>query len=122
MVVTDAAKHFCHQLSVAPNVPVYSNADEWTNWKKLSDPVMHIEVTRSCLALPSISFVHPLLDHRPGGCCCWTQLRKWADVLVIAPLSANTLGKIANGLSDNLLVLAAALLAFLSLLDCPVPK
>ncbi|MFA5358723.1 MAG: flavoprotein [Patescibacteria group bacterium] len=30
-------------------------------------------------------------------------LRDWADVLVIAPLSANTLGKIANGLADNLL-------------------
>lgn len=31
------------------------------------------------------------------------DLRKWADILLIAPLSANTLGKIANGLSDNLL-------------------
>lgn len=31
------------------------------------------------------------------------ELRKWADMLVIAPLSANTLGKIANGLCDNLL-------------------
>ncbi len=31
------------------------------------------------------------------------DLRKWAHVLVIAPLDANTLGKIANGLCDNLL-------------------
>lgn len=30
------------------------------------------------------------------------ELRKWADVLVIAPLSANTLAKIAGGLCDNL--------------------
>lgn len=30
------------------------------------------------------------------------ELRKWADVLVIAPLSANTLGKMANGICDNL--------------------
>jgi phosphopantothenoylcysteine decarboxylase len=30
------------------------------------------------------------------------ELRKWADVFVIAPLSANTLGKIANGMCDNL--------------------
>jgi hypothetical protein len=32
------------------------------------------------------------------------QLRKWADVFVIAPLDANTLAKLANGLCDNLLV------------------
>ncbi len=32
------------------------------------------------------------------------DLRKWADILLLAPLSANTLAKIANGLCDNLLV------------------
>lgn len=32
------------------------------------------------------------------------ELRRWADVLVIAPLDANTLGKIASGICDNLLV------------------
>lgn len=31
------------------------------------------------------------------------DLREWADVLVIAPLSANTLAKAANGICDNLL-------------------
>jgi phosphopantothenoylcysteine decarboxylase len=31
------------------------------------------------------------------------ELRKWADVLVIAPLDANTLAKLAVGLSDNCL-------------------
>lgn len=30
------------------------------------------------------------------------ELRKWADVLVVAPLSANTLAKFALGLCDNL--------------------
>lgn len=30
-------------------------------------------------------------------------LKDWADVLVVAPLTANTLAKIANGISDNLL-------------------
>jgi phosphopantothenoylcysteine decarboxylase len=32
---------------------------------------------------------------------------KWADVFVIAPLSANTLAKIANGICDNLLTCVA---------------
>lgn len=31
------------------------------------------------------------------------NLRKWAHILVIAPLSANTLAKIVHGFSDNLL-------------------
>jgi phosphopantothenoylcysteine decarboxylase/phosphopantothenate--cysteine ligase len=31
------------------------------------------------------------------------ELGEWADLLVIAPLSANTLGKLAYGLADNLL-------------------
>jgi phosphopantothenoylcysteine decarboxylase len=31
------------------------------------------------------------------------ELRERADILLIAPLSANTLAKLANGLSDNLL-------------------
>lgn len=33
----------------------------------------------------------------------YIELRTWADVLVVAPLSANTLAKFANGLCDNLL-------------------
>lgn len=32
------------------------------------------------------------------------QLKDWADVMLLAPLSANTMAKIANGLADNLLV------------------
>ncbi len=52
---------------------VFSDEHEWTAWKKKGDPVLHIE------------------------------LRKWAHVLLIAPLSANTLAKIANGICDNLL-------------------
>lgn len=53
--------------------PLLGDDDEWRQWKQVGDPVMHIE------------------------------LRRWADILVIAPLSANTLAKAAGGLCDNLL-------------------
>jgi phosphopantothenoylcysteine synthetase/decarboxylase len=43
-----------------------------------------------CMFLHSLSVLH-------------IELRKWADVLVVAPLSANTLAKVAGGLCDNLL-------------------
>lgn len=46
---------------------------EWHAWKQVGDPVMHIE------------------------------LRRWADCMVVAPLSANTLSKMAHGMCDNLL-------------------
>ncbi|CAI9734113.1 phosphopantothenoylcysteine decarboxylase isoform X1 [Octopus vulgaris] len=42
-------------------------------WNNIGDPILHIE------------------------------LRRWADIMVICPLDANTLAKIANGLCDNLL-------------------
>ena len=51
----------------------FADSDEWISWKKRKDPVLHIE------------------------------LRKVSDVLLIAPLSANTMAKFANGLADNLI-------------------
>ena len=52
---------------------IHFDEEEWEAWKKRGDPVLHIE------------------------------LRKWAHVLLITPLSANTLAKISNGICDNLL-------------------
>lgn len=76
VATTKAAYHFVtkQELLEAGALEAYSDEDEWTAWKVMGNPVVHIE------------------------------LRKWADVFVIAPLSANSLGKLANGLSDNLLV------------------
>ena len=54
-------------------VPIYRNRDEWPTKYESKSSVLHIE------------------------------LRNWADILIIAPLSANTLAKIANGITDNLL-------------------
>ncbi|KAI0152859.1 flavoprotein [Xylariaceae sp. FL1272] len=61
-------------LSDMPNVDaVYVDADEWKAPWLRGAGILHIE------------------------------LRRWADVLVIAPLSANTMAKIVGGFSDSLL-------------------
>ena len=55
---------------------VLSDQADWEEehaWTEKGDPVLHIE------------------------------LRKWADIILIAPLSAHSLAKIANGLCDTLL-------------------
>jgi len=38
-----------------------------------------------------------------GGAILHIELRRWAHLLVVAPLSANTMAKITNGIADNLL-------------------
>ncbi|KAG8639134.1 probable phosphopantothenoylcysteine decarboxylase [Manihot esculenta] len=72
-VATRASLHFIDRASLPKDVVLYTDEDEWSSWSKIGDSVLHIE------------------------------LRRWADIMVIAPLSANTLGKIAGGLCDNLL-------------------
>jgi len=80
VIQTSRVKHFL--WTALEGVPVYKDEDEW-RWKmpyggtvsiwEKGDRVLHID------------------------------LGEWADIFVIAPLTANTLGKMANGLCDNLL-------------------
>ncbi len=42
-----------------------------------------------------------------SGWIIHTELSKWADVFIIAPATANTIAKLANGLADNLLTTTA---------------
>jgi len=54
--------------------PLFRDADEWAGTRyRRDDPVLHI------------------------------AFRQWADLLIVAPLDANTLAKLALGLSDNFL-------------------
>ena len=39
-----------------------------------------------------------------GGGILHIELRRWADMLVVVPLSANTLAKMVGGIADNLLL------------------
>lgn len=73
IILTKASENFISRGEIPSHIRIWRDKDEWETWHGRSDPVIHIE------------------------------LRRWADILVIAPLSANTLGKIALGLCDNLL-------------------
>ncbi|KAJ1496065.1 flavoprotein [Baffinella frigidus] len=79
VVTTAKAAHFFspEALTAACHVEVLTDADEWAAWQGRGDPVQHIE------------------------------LRRWADLFIIAPISANTLAKLAGGLCDNLLTCVA---------------
>ena len=76
------------------------------NVQVVMTPAAHDFVTP--LTLSTVS-KHPVLTDlvKRDGDGTWNDhvsLARWADVLVIAPLSANTLGKMANGICDNLLL------------------
>ncbi|ROT42618.1 flavo protein [Sodiomyces alkalinus F11] len=63
----------------------------------------------SLAALPNVEGVHQDEDEwvesgARGAQILHINLRRWAHILVIAPLSANTLAKIVHGMSDNLLL------------------
>ncbi|KAL2268728.1 hypothetical protein VTJ83DRAFT_3574 [Remersonia thermophila] len=63
----------------------------------------------SLLRLPNVDAVYRDRDEwgpepwRRGASILHIELRRWADVLVVAPLSANTLAKVVGGMADNLL-------------------
>lgn len=57
------------------------------------------------LTLSTLSKNDVILDlFAEGSWSNHVMLGRWADLMVIAPLSCNTLGKMANGLCDNMLL------------------
>ncbi|KTW26715.1 hypothetical protein T552_02721 [Pneumocystis carinii B80] len=75
IVYTSSANQFFDLQEIKKyNIPTWTDGDEWELWKKYGDPILHI------------------------------QLRRWAHLLLLIPLSANSLSKIANGICDNLLL------------------
>lgn len=63
----------CGRAASHVRAHLWTNADEWTSFSRIGDPILHIE------------------------------LRRWADMVLIAPCSANTLAKIYGGMCDDLL-------------------
>ena len=71
---------------------VWTDADEWTVSSSPSLPIARY------LLVPfqgAFKIGEPILH---------IELRRWADIVLVAPCSANTLSKIAHGLCDNLAV------------------
>lgn len=73
IIATKSGMNFVRTLNGIDEMMIYQDDEDWNLWRSKGDKVLHIE------------------------------LRKWADGMIIAPLSANTLAKIANGICDNLL-------------------
>lgn len=78
VVATEPSLHFFEASALGPadpsGGPLYRDADEWPpGGYARGDPVLHI------------------------------AFRQWADLLIVAPLDANTLAKFSLGLSDNFL-------------------
>ena len=48
--------------------------------------------------------VSEFFDRRNGSWHSHVQLGLWADAMIIAPASASTIGKMANGVADNMLI------------------
>ena len=62
-------------------------------------------VTPLTLATLSEKHVHSVFaDDETGEWSNHVELGLWADIFIIAPATANTIGKMANGLCDNLLL------------------
>jgi phosphopantothenoylcysteine decarboxylase len=77
VITTRPALYFFDRGDLPPGV-LFTDDDEWPRLGseqvwQRSDPVLHIE------------------------------MRRWADLLLVAPLDANTLAKFASGISDNCL-------------------
>lgn len=66
------------------------------NATQMISPVVFRTLSRSCV------YVDTFAD-AAGGAVEHISLANWAQAAIIAPATANTIGKIANGIADNLL-------------------
>lgn len=64
----------------------------------------HEFITPQTLSVLSKNPVHTEFFNGKGEWNSHVELAEWADLLLIAPLTANTLAKMANGICDNLLL------------------
>lgn len=98
-------------LGVSGGIAAYKVLDLCSRLKKVGAN-LKIIMTKS-----ATEFVNPLSFETMGKCKVYTdlfighheevhhiELAKWADIMLIAPASANTIAKMANGIADNFLL------------------
>jgi phosphopantothenoylcysteine decarboxylase/phosphopantothenate--cysteine ligase len=99
-------------LGVSGSIAAYKSAELIRLLVKQGDEVRVIMTSDATgfitpLTLATLS-KHPvmteLFDRKSGEWINHVELANWGDILLIAPLSANTLAKMAIGLCDNLLL------------------
>lgn len=73
VVASTPSLAFFDLAAARSRVNVHTDEDDWYVWRRRGDQILHI------------------------------ALRNWADILVVAPMTANTLGKMTSGVCDNLL-------------------
>lgn len=77
MVLTEKAKHFVNINEISAMGEIFTDQSEWQISKGINEQSLHLDLVQ------------------------------WADVFIISPLDANTLGKISSGICDNLLTCIA---------------
>lgn len=106
-VATIKLSHIAKALAVYPNVSIRivltPSAEKFLQGQSDEIPdLRHVE------QIENVDGIHFDPDEwkKPwvrGDKILHIELRRWAHILLIAPLSANTLAKMVNGISDNLL-------------------
>lgn len=98
-------------LGISGGIAAYKVLDLCSRLKK-QEANLKIIMTKA-----ATEFISPLSFETMGKCVVYTdlftghheevhhiELGKWADVMLIAPASANTIAKMSNGIADNFLL------------------
>ncbi len=98
-------------LGVTASIAAYKAANlvrllvkEGARVKVIMTPASHHFITPLTLSTLSKNPVHAEFADQQGNWVNHVDLGLWADAMIIAPASANTLAKMANGICDNLLL------------------
>ncbi len=99
-------------LCVSSGIAIYKTVDLASRLRKMGHDLKVVMTPKAA------ELVSPSVFSAVGGCPVYvdeedvkdgwiahTEISRWADVLVVAPATANTIAKIAHGFADNILTL-----------------